>query len=146
MLARVLLACFLALASLPAFAQTNVLMNYRTPAGLVQAPSWTTKLLNGLSNSATAVKATGGQVAKVYCYNPNASVAYIQIYNVAAASVIVGTTPPAQSYGIPPTNAAGFVLPLGGDYYSSAISAAATTTATGGSAPGTALDCNISYN
>lgn len=112
------------------------------PVGAV----WTTKLLSGLTNTAIAVKATSGSVGKVYCYNPNVSVAYIQIFNLAAASVSVGSTIPQQSYGIPATNASGFSFPSSGDGYSTAISVAATTAATGGTAPGTALDCNISYN
>lgn len=113
---------------------------------LQTSSGWTTKLLNGLTNSAVAIKASAGQIGKLYCYNPNGSVAYVQIFNIAAASVTVGASTPSQSYGIPASNASGFILPIIGDQYGTAISAAATTTATGGSAPSTALDCNVSYN
>lgn len=123
--------------------QTDVNGNLKTT---FSAAAWTPKLLNGLSNTAVAIKASAGQLAKLYCYNPNSSVAYIQVYNVAAASVTVGTTTPLQSYGIPATQAAGFSLAFGGDTYTTAISAAATTAATNGTAPSTAVDCNVTYN
>jgi hypothetical protein len=101
--------------------------------------------LDALTNTAVAIKAAAGQLYKLYCYNPNSSVSYIQVYNVAAGSVTVGVTAALQSYGIPATSAGGFALSLVGDQYSTAISAAATTTAGGGSAPSTAVDCNVGY-
>lgn len=107
---------------------------------------WTTKLLNALSTTVTAVKASGGQLGKLYCWNPNSSVVYVQVFNVASGSVTLGTTTPAQSFGIPPTNSSGYTLSLTGDEYGTAISVAATTTATGSTAPGTAVDCNASFN
>lgn len=102
--------------------------------------------LAALTNTAVVIKASAGQLYKLYCYNPNASVTYIQVYNVAAAGVTVGTTAALQSYGIPATSSSGFTHSLVGDQYGTAISAAATTTAGGGTAPGTAVDCNVSYN
>lgn len=116
-----------------------------TPS-LATASGWTPKLLNALTNTAVAVKASAGQLAKLYCYNPNSSVAYVQVFNIASGSVTVGTSTPLQSYAIAPTNTGGFALSGIGDQYGTAISVAATTTATGGSAPSTALDCNVSYN
>ncbi len=113
---------------------------------LATSGGWTMKLLNGLTNSAVAIKASAGQLGKVYCWNPNATVAFMQVYNVAAGSVTVGATSPSQSYGIPPTNSSGYTLSVVGDQYGTAISAAATTTVAGGSAPSSALDCNASYN
>jgi hypothetical protein len=107
---------------------------------------WTPLILSGLTNTATAVKASAGQVGELYCYNPNASVAYIQVFNVAFGSVTVGTTVPLHSYGIPATNSGGFSLPLVGMQFSTAISVAATTTAKGGTAPTTAMDCNVAFN
>lgn len=107
---------------------------------------WTPLKLAALTNTAVAIKASAGQLAKLYCYNPNATVIYVQTYNVASGSVTVGTTVALQSYGIPATSSGGFALSLVGDQYSTAISAAATTTAGGGTAPGTAVDCDVSYN
>jgi hypothetical protein len=72
---------------------------------------------------------------------------YIQVFNAAAGSVTVGTTT-SIPYGIPANGSSGFVMDLVGEQYSnsSGFSIAATTTATGGTAPSTALDCNVSYN
>lgn len=124
--------------------QTGKLCDSATPA-LATTGGWTLHEDDALTNTAVAIKASGGQLGKLYCYNPNASVVYIQTYNVAAGSVTPGTTAHAQSYGIPATNAAGFSISPG-DQYSTAISYAATTTPGGGTAPGTALTCNVSYN
>jgi len=108
---------------------------------------WTPVRLAALSNTATTIKTSGGQLGKVYCANPNTSFAYLQVYNALIGSITVGSSPtPTQSYGIPPTNASGYVMDLVGDQYGVAISVAATTTASGGTAPTIALDCNVSYN
>ena len=107
---------------------------------------WTTKLLNCLTNAAVSIKTSAGQLGKIYCYNPNSSVAYIQVYNTASGSVTVGTTSPSQSYGIPPTNSSGYTLSLIGDQYGTAISVAATTLVANSTAPSSALDCNASFN
>lgn len=117
-----------------------------SPPPLGTANGWTPLKLAALTNTAVAIKASAGQLGKLYCYNPNATVAYIQVYNVASGSVTVGTTAALQSYGIPPTSASGFVSALVGDQYGTAMSVAATTTAGGGTAPSTAIDCDVSYN
>lgn len=109
------------------------------------AGGWTPLKLAALTNTAVAIKASAGWLGKLYCYNPNATVAYVQVYNVASGSVTVGTTA-SIPYGIPATNASGFVMDAVGDQYGTAMAIAATTTATGGTAPGTALDCNVSFN
>jgi hypothetical protein len=106
---------------------------------------WLTALLNGLTTTVTTVKSTAGKVAKLYCYNPNSSVAYVQVFNATPSSVTLGTTTPASSYGIGATSIGGFGSNIG-DGFSSAISVAATTTVKGLTAPSTALDCNVSYN
>lgn len=102
--------------------------------------------LNALSNSAVAIKAAAGQLFMLQCGNTNASEEYVQIYNVASGSVTVGTTASAISIPIAATSTGGFALSLVGMQFGTAISAAATTSATGGSAPSTALDCNVGYN
>lgn len=107
---------------------------------------WTTHQDDALSNTAIAIKASAGWLGKLYCYNPNASAVFIQVYNVAAGSVTVGTTTHAQSYGMPPTQANGFIMPVQGDQYSTAISYAATTAVANGTAPGSAVTCTVSFN
>ena len=44
-----------------------------------------------LTNTAQAVKASAGKVGGWYIYNPNSSATYVNFYNVAAASVVVGS-------------------------------------------------------
>jgi hypothetical protein len=102
--------------------------------------TWIAKIANALTNSGVAVKASAGQFGGVQCYNPNATVAYVQIYN---ATSITGT--PVQSYGIAPT-ATGGVSITGGLAMSTGIEIQAATTATGSSAPSSAMDCNVWYN
>jgi len=102
-------------------------------------------LKNGLTNTASAVvSSTAAVLNDYYVYNPNASVAYVQIYDVATAGgVTVGTTTPKWSIGIPATSGANITnLNL---TFANGIQVAATTTATGSTAPGTALDCNFGY-
>lgn len=107
---------------------------------------WTSVLLNGLSTTVTTIKSSTGKLAKVYCYNPNSSVAYVQVFNATPSNVTLGTSTPLGSYGIPATNAAGFAMSTLGENYSLAISVAATTTVKGLTAPSTAIDCSVSYN
>lgn len=120
--------------------------NLWTLPALTTTGGWTPKLLNALSSTAVAVKASGGQLGMLQCYNPNASQEYVQVYNIAQGSVTVGTSTPLESIAIAPTSTGGFVMAAPGQEFGTAITVAATTTATGGSAPGTALDCNASYN
>lgn len=105
---------------------------------------WTYKLLSGTTNSGVSVKASAGQLGMLHCYNPNSSVAYIQLYDTAGA-VTVGTNV-KLSFGVPATNSTGFSLPVNGIQFTSGIAVAATTTAGGSTAPTTALDCNAAFN
>jgi hypothetical protein len=99
----------------------------------------------GGSAAASAIKASGGQMLKLYCYNPNAAVVFVQTFNTASGSVTPGSTAPVGFYGIPPTSAGGYSSPVG-DNYATAMSAAVTTAYNGGTAPTTAVPCTISYN
>jgi hypothetical protein len=114
--------------------------------GILTTGGWTPKLLNALTNTAVAVKAAAGQLGMLQCYNPNSSQVYIQIYNIAQGSVTVGTSTPLESIAIAPTSTGGFAMSFPGHQFGTAITVAATTTATGGSAPSTAPDCNAVYN
>lgn len=71
-------------------------------------------------------------------YNPNSSVIYIQVFNVVSGSVILGTTTPTYVIPIPAAGAANVEF-ANGIAHATAISVAATTTATGSAAPTTAL-------
>lgn len=109
---------------------------------------WLPKLLNALSTTVTSIKSSNrGSLGEVYCYNPNASVAYIQLFDVAtAAAVTLGTTVPIQSFGIPSALASGVGPTAVGISFQNGLQAAVTTTATGNSALSTGVDCNVTYN
>lgn len=97
-----------------------------------------------LTNTAQAVKASAGQVGGWYIYNPNSSAQFVQFYNVAAASVTVGTTNPLFMLTIPATAGANVEF-ANGIAFATAIAIAATSTAGGNGAPSSALDVVILY-
>jgi hypothetical protein len=100
-----------------------------------------------LSTTVTAIKASSGWLGKMLCNNPNSSIAYVQIFNIAAGSVTLGSSTPVDIVPVPPNSLnGGFTLPVPGERFSTAISFAATTTPTGSTAPGTALTCAYGYN
>lgn len=118
-----------------------------TGTPLAGLPGWTPKMLNALTNTAVQIKASAGQLGYFSCSNTNVSQAYAQIYSLPSASVTVGTSTPVLSIPIPAGGTNGFSLPLSGIAVGgTGISVAATTTATGSTAPSTALDCNAGYN
>lgn len=99
-------------------------------------------LIATLTNSAQTVVGSAGILTSYYVYNPNSSVAFVQIYDISG-SVTVGTSVPKWSIGIPATSAANLAgLRL---TFANAIKVAATTTAGGASAPSTALEANFGY-
>lgn len=97
-----------------------------------------------LTNTATAVKGSAGQVYGYDIHNPNAAISYVQFFNVASGSVTVGTTAPIYSVGIPANGRVSVEWGYG-IAHSTAIAIAATTTRTGSTAPGSALDVNVLY-
>ena len=92
-----------------------------------------------LTNTAQAVAAGPGRLYGYWFTNAAAATSYISFYNVPAASVTVGTTPPFMQLS-PATLISGNVSLPYGIIFSQALSVAATTTAGGNSAPSTALD------
>jgi len=107
---------------------------------------WTTTIQGALSTTVQSVKSSAGQLGRVYCYNPNASVAYVQIFNATTGNVTLGSTTPTDFVPIAATATGGWAKSPVGDQYSTAISVAATTTYNGSTAPGTALPCSFDYN
>lgn len=100
-----------------------------------------------LSTTVKQVKATGGIVSIVHCWNPNSTPIFVQIFNALPANVTLGTTPPIAFVPIAATSTGGWsISPLALGSLRTAISVAATTTATGSGAPSTAPDCDIYYN
>ncbi len=105
---------------------------------------WTPYSNTALSNTKQTVKGSAGCFGGYMIYNPNTVPIFIQVFDVAAASVTVGTTTPTYVLTIPPVSAANLELTLGVGH-ANAIVIAATTTATGSTAPTTALTAAIFY-
>jgi hypothetical protein len=101
---------------------------------------------NDLDETKVEVKATAGQIYWMHVMNLKASVLYLQIFDLAAASVTVGTTTPDMQFVLPTqgdTNGAGFVLTIpNGIAMGTGITIACTTDSEGSSAPG-ANECHI---
>jgi hypothetical protein len=98
-----------------------------------------------LSNTATAIKASAGSYYGWHYYNPNTSDVFVQLYDVAAASVVVGTTTPKITHWVPAQGALDdwpLAIPI---TFSTAITIAVTTTATGGTAPSSAILVDVYY-
>lgn len=98
-----------------------------------------------VTNTATAVKATTGQLYGYEIHNSNTSAVYIQLFNATAANVTVGTTTPFMSIGIPASTSVRIEYSMG-VAFGTAISLAATTTRTGNTAPSNTVDVNITYS
>jgi hypothetical protein len=97
-----------------------------------------------LTSAAQAIKASAGCLLGYYIYNPNSAAVFVQFYNTASGSVVVGTTNPLFMLTIPAASAANLWM-LGGVAFSTAISWAAASTAGGNGAPTTALDAICWY-
>jgi hypothetical protein len=99
---------------------------------------WSISSQTALTNTVVSAKASAGQVGGHMFYNPNNAVSYIQVFNLATGSVTLGTTTPTLVIPLPPAAAANIEW-ANGIAFGTAISFAATTTATGNTAPTTAL-------
>lgn len=110
---------------------------------VVQVPS-TPSVQNALTTTVKAIKSSAaGNLKGYYIFNPNSSVSYVQIFDVATAgAVTLGTTVAKLSLGIPALGAANLDS-APGIAFANGIQVAATTTATGSVAPATALDANF---
>lgn len=97
-----------------------------------------------LTNSAQVIKASAGKFGGYYIYNPNTAATYVLVYNIAAASVTVGTSTAKLVFCIPASGGANLEL-LAGIPFDTAMSIAATTTGGGNSAPSTALEAMVFY-
>lgn len=92
--------------------------------------------------TATAIKASAGQLYGYHLFNTTAAVAYVQIFNVAAGSVTLGTTAPTMSIGIPASGGATVNFDKG-IAFGTAMSYACTTTRAG--LTGATCDVNFFY-
>src|ERR1700693_5915575 len=103
-----------------------------TGSAFAQQPvGMTAKPLPSFTNNDTSLKDTKGQLAYALCWNPNATVAFIQTFDAAmAGAVTLGVTANKGFIPIPPTNISGYALALQGFQFNLGIQVAATTTST----------------
>ena len=102
------------------------------------ANGWSVNSQTALTNTKISVKASAGLFAGYMLYNPNSSVCYVQVFDVANGSVTLGTTAPTYVVSIPAAAAANIEFSVG-IAHTTAIVLASTTTPTGSTAPAVAL-------
>lgn len=95
-----------------------------------------------LSTTVATIKSGNSTLQWLHCYNPSNAAAFVQIFDTAGA-VTLGTTVPKVSIGIATLTSAMVPAPTS---FLAGIKAAATTTATGSSAPSAAVVCNFGVN
>jgi sporulation protein YlmC with PRC-barrel domain len=96
-----------------------------------------------VDNSAQTMKATAGTLYYVSAYNPNAAVAWIQLLNHATPTI--GTTTPVMVMQIPANGMNEMLIAAQGLSFSTAITYAATTTASGDVAPAAPLTLTAAF-
>lgn len=110
------------------------------PVTTAVVPSFSSQ--SNLTN-VTNIKGTAGTLYTVSCFNTQPStVAFIQIFNTAAAGVTLGTTPPVLQQMLAASDTRPFYIPpTTGVAFGTAISIAATTAANGGTVSGSGVYC-----
>ncbi len=97
-------------------------------------------------NTAQALKTADGRILYLHVINPNATDAFLQLFDAATGDVTVGTTTPALTFLIPAGNGVtrgAWELPPGvAILFKVAITYACTTTATCNGDPTTGLIIN----
>lgn len=92
-----------------------------------------------LDGTVVPLAATETPLAWAHVYNPNATVAYVQLFDTTGV-VTLGTTAPKMALAVPGQSTIQFNGPA---VFLSGIKAAATTTPTGNTAPAAALVANF---
>lgn len=121
-----------------------------TPVFVTQTPSttggWSKQMYAAQTTTVRTVKGTAGTWGGYQTiYNPNVSVAYVQVFDVATATTVtLGTTVPDMIIPIPAGSAANVEI-VNGVNMALGIKLACTTTATGSTAPGTGLDMTVLF-
>ena len=106
---------------------------------------WSVNYQTALSNTKTAIKTSAGLMAGWHLYNNNTAVTYIQVWNLATASVTVGSTAPTWIIVIPAGGWEDFTPTMPGIAMNTAITVAATTSASNNTAPTNAIVGNFWY-
>ena len=101
---------------------------------------------SALTNTVVAVNPGYTNFSYMQCYNPAAAASYVQVFNATPANVTLGTTAPAIIIPMGTLATASFAFADQGLTLPVAMSVAATTTATGSTAPATAITCTFGFN
>src|SRR5262245_60278185 len=104
-------------------------------------------LVNGYTGVlATAIYVRGRDcnVLGYHIYNASDAVAYVQFYDTQAPTV--GTTVAKWAIGIPTLTHAFMPFPIAGLFFKGGLWIAATTTASGSTAPSAALSVNLAMS
>ena len=105
---------------------------------------WEPTFQNALSTTPKLLNGATTHLAGWYLHNPSNATAYVQFFDALTTSAVtLGSTTPTLSFGIPAGSSAN--LNTTSIVFNSGVVVAATTTATGSSAPSTALECNFWY-
>lgn len=111
-----------------------------TTAWLVTQLTPTTAYEGNVTNTKVAANAAATKLRAYMITNNNSLVCYLQFFNLASASVTVGTTPPIFFVGVPALGGANMILAFN---FSTAMTIAATTTATGSTNCTSGLDASL---
>lgn len=123
----------------------SALAGTATPNGLLVGNFTSGDTYTALTNAAQVIKASAGNLYGYYIYNPNTAATYVEVYNIAAASVTVGTSTAILVFCIPASSAANLMFPVPIPFSNAGWSIAATTTGGGNTAPTTALEAMLFY-
>lgn len=123
----------------PSSVTGTVALNPSTSGG------WSIASNTALTNSVSTVKGSAKQLGGWVLHNPAAATTYYQFFNAATAgAVTLGTTTHTFVFGLA-AGASANVEFANGIAFSAGIQVAATTTATGNTAPATASVAGIAY-
>jgi hypothetical protein len=107
---------------------------------------WPQSANGSIGNTVTVLSINPGRLGGYFVDNPNASQAYLQIFDAnSASSITLGTTAPKLSFGIPANGAANLSI-SDGIRFLNGIVIAVTTTRTGGTGPASTVDYNIWFS
>lgn len=117
-----------------------------TPAPDVRGEAATSVAMTStLGATVFAIKGSAGNLYGYQAFNGAGTACFIQIFNVAAASVNLGTTVPIIVIGMPTVAQVDSRSDIPMNNFSTAISAASTTTALGSTTCGTVTVANFFY-
>lgn len=111
-------------------------------ANQVGATLYSNTALN--ATKAEVTDTANSRVYNIFVYNPSNAVAYLQIFDLDADDVTVGSTTPTQVLAVPTLIGMNFSYPTP-KKFTTGLTIAGTTTATGSTNPSTALVVAIDY-